>query len=117
MGVNLCASVLVELGASIADLALVNIRQKRRHVCVYHRGEEFLMQGGVAEALLKTVAGGVGTLRMDVCGEKFLLRWNVERECGVEYSRAVHLEENNDQDGWDGCDPVQCFEALLETDC
>ena len=47
---------------------------------------------------------------------EFLFVRDVEVEGGVEDASAVHLEEDDEQDGRDGGDPVERVEAVLEAD-
>ena len=113
-GLRVLPAHVRQLGALRLDLAVVDLGQERGHVRVHHRREELRVKPRVAEALLEAVPRVVVALRVDLGLVEFRVRRDVVPEGWLEGTVDVRLEDDDEQDRWDRCNPVQGLEAVLK---
>lgn len=64
------------------------------------------MHRRVSESFLKSVANVISTSGVDLGHAKFILSGDVECEIGDEGAVDVEFEDDYEEDGWDGGNPV-----------
>lgn len=78
--------------------------------------EQFLVKGGMAEALLEPVAPMIRSFGVNLGRRNFLWGGGEVAKGRNEDAVDVDLEDYNEENRWNGGNPDECQEALLEAD-
>lgn len=113
---HLLATVFIKSGVVILDLARIDLTEQWHVLGVEHWRKELCMKRRMTEALLEPVAVVVAPFRVDLGVSNLIVCGSEVAELRDEDAIDVDLVCHDDEDRWNGRDPDECAESLLQAD-